>query len=243
MITRKPCACSSLIACAVDSLIGSATATIPASVPSTATNIAVLPSVRRVSALASASAVSKSISFIIAELPSATARPPTLPRTPFPVTASKSVASWRIAPCASAPSTMASASGCSEPRSSAAASERMSASVTSPRVIVSVSFGLPIVSVPVLSTIKVSTPAMRSSASASLISTPACAPRPAAVVIEIGVANPRAQGQAMISTETAAAMAKTNAGSGPKIIQSTKARIATPTTVGTKIAATRSAIP
>ena len=73
--------------------------------------------------------------------------------------------------------------------------------------IASVSFGLPSVSVPVLSTISVSTLAKRSSASASLTSTPACAPRPVAVMIDIGVASPSAQGQAMISTETAETMA------------------------------------
>ena len=43
-----------------------------------------------------------------------------------------------------------------------------------------------------------------SSASASRTSTPACAPRPVAVMIDIGVARPSAQGQAMISTEIAA---------------------------------------
>ncbi len=43
-----------------------------------------------------------------------------------------------------------------------------------------------------------------SSASAFLISTPACAPRPVAVMIDIGVARPSAQGQAMISTAIAA---------------------------------------
>ncbi len=43
----------------------------------------------------------------------------------------------------------------------------------------------------------------RSSASAFLINTPACAPRPVAVMIDIGVASPKAQGQAMISTATA----------------------------------------
>ncbi len=47
----------------------------------------------------------------------------------------------------------------------------------------------------------------------------------------------------MISTETAEAMAKTSAGSGPKIIHTTKAKIATPTTVGTNTADTRSASP
>ncbi len=65
-------------------------------------------------------------------------------------------------------------------------------------------FGLPSVSVPVLSTTSVSTFSIRSSASAFLISTPACAPRPTPTMIDIGVASPSAQGQAMISTLTAA---------------------------------------
>ncbi len=64
--------------------------------------------------------------------------------------------------------------------------------------------GLPSVSVPVLSTTIVSTFSKRSSASAFLMSTPACAPRPTPTMIDIGVASPSAQGQAMISTETAA---------------------------------------
>ena len=51
-------------------------------------------------------------------------------------------------------------------------------------------FGLPSVSVPVLSTTSVSTFSMRSSASAFLISTPACAPRPTPTMIDIGVARP-----------------------------------------------------
>ena len=46
--------------------------------------------------------------------------------------------------------------------------------------------------------------AQRSRASAFLMSTPACAPRPTPTMIDIGVARPSAQGQAMISTETAA---------------------------------------
>ncbi len=65
---------------------------------------------------------------------------------------------------------------------------------------IATTFGLPSVSVPVLSTTSVSTFSMRSSASAFLISTPACAPRPTPTMIDIGVASPSAQGQAMIST-------------------------------------------
>ena len=53
--------------------------------------------------------------------------------------------------------------------------------------------GLPSVSVPVLSTTSVSTFSMRSSASAFLISTPAWAPRPTPTMIDIGVASPSAQ--------------------------------------------------
>src|SRR5712664_4019979 len=60
------------------------------------------------------------------------------------------------------------------------------------------------VSVPVLSTISVSTLARVSRASALRTRTPACAPRPTATMMDIGVARPRAQGQAMISTATAA---------------------------------------
>ena len=58
-------------------------------------------------------------------------------------------------------------------------------------------------SVPVLSTISVSTLPSISIASAFLNSTPAPAPLPAATMIDIGVASPSAHGQAMISTATA----------------------------------------
>jgi hypothetical protein len=61
------------------------------------------------------------------------------------------------------------------------------------------------------------------------------------VVIEIGVASPSAQGQAMISTETAEAMAKASAGSGPARSQTPKAMMAITTTVGTKTEETLSA--
>jgi hypothetical protein len=84
--------------------------------------------------------------------------------------------------------------------------ERSTSPRRSPRVTIATTFGLPSVSVPVLSTTSVSTFSMRSSASAFLISTPSCAPRPTPTMIDIGVARPSAQGQAMISTVTAATM-------------------------------------
>ena len=103
--------------------------------------------------------------------------------------------------------------------------------------------GRPRVRVPVLSTTMVSTFSSRSSAAASLISTPACAPRPTPTMIDIGVARPSAQGQAMIRTETAATSAKGKAGAGPNTSQATKARIATAITIGTNQEATLSARP
>ena len=71
-----------------------------------------------------------------------------------------------------------------------------------------VTFGLPSVRVPVLSTTRVSTFSMRSSASAFLIKMPARAPRPTPTMIDIGVARPSAQGQAMMRTVTAATSAR-----------------------------------
>ncbi len=173
-----------------------------------------------------------------AAFPNATEQSPTRPVTPFPVTASKSDIFPSVIPRSCAPSRTASANGCSDPRSNAAASASTSSPDLSDREMTSVNFGRPSVRVPVLSTIRVSTLAMRSRASASLIKTPACAPRPAAVVIEIGVARPRAQGQAIIRTETAEAMAKTIAGLGPANSQARKVTMATPTTAGTNISDT-----
>ena len=82
---------------------------------------------------------------------------------------------------------------------------------------------------------------MRSSASAFFMSTPARAPAPTPTMIDIGVASPSAQGQAMISTETAATSAKGSCGSGPKSHQAANAATATPMTAGTNQPATASA--
>jgi len=62
------------------------------------------------------------------------------------------------------------------------------------------------------------TRASRSIASACLTSTPAAAPRPVAIMIDIGVARPSAHGQAMIRTATALTSAWASpASSGPAI--------------------------
>ncbi len=88
-------------------------------------------------------------------------------------------------------------------------------------------------SVPVLSTTSVSIFSIRSSASAFLINTPASAPRPTPTMIDIGVARPSAQGQAMISTLTAATRPNAIRGSGPNTAQAPKAISATAITTGT----------
>jgi hypothetical protein len=60
-------------------------------------------------------------------------------------------------------------------------------------------------------------------------------------MIDIGVASPRAQGQAMIRTATELTVAKAIAGFGPQNAHTTKVIMATPMTAGTNQAATTSA--
>ena len=70
---------------------------------------------------------------------------------------------------------------------------------------------------------------------------PARAPRPTPTMIDIGVARPSAQGQAMINTVTAATRPKAKRGSGPKMTQAANAITAEASTAGTNQPATRSA--
>ena len=121
----------------------------------------------------------------------------------MPLADSKSAAfdSARLRRFASA--TIASASGCSLPCSRLAA-RRSTSSSTNPAVATTEwNAGLPTVSVPVLSTMSVSTVRSRSTASASRNRIPLVAPRPVATMIDMGVASPSAQGHAMMSTATA----------------------------------------
>ena len=67
---------------------------------------------------------------------------------------------------------------------------------------------------------------------------PSRAPRPLPTMIDIGTASPIAQGQAMISTDTAATTAC--ARSGPNASHSAKLSAASPITTGTKTRVTRS---
>ena len=98
----------------------------------------------------------------------------------------------------------------------------------------SVSAGWPRVIVPVLSRTTVWSLCAVSSASAERMRMPFSAPLPVPTMIESGVASPRAQGQAMISTDTALTRAKVNTGSEPKSYQTTNVAIAMKITAGTK---------
>lgn len=97
----------------------------------------------------------------------------------------------------------------------------------------------PVVTVPVLSRTTVSILRAVSRTSGPLMRMPSCAPRPVPAMRAVGVASPRAQGQAMISTATAAvneavtsSVASSWATSVPRAISST---------TGTKTAEIRSA--
>ena len=80
----------------------------------------------------------------------------------------------------------------------------------------------------------VSTLCRRSRASALRKKIPRSAPLPAPTVTAVGVASPRAHGQAIISTATAVSTAYAYVGSGPATYQRTKTDAATASTAGTK---------
>ena len=98
------------------------------------------------------------------------------------------------------------------------------------------------VSVPVLSKITALIWQAASNGSPPLIKIPCSAPRPVPTISEVGVANPKAQGQAITITAVKAIKAKDNV--APKRKNQTKnvssARLIT---TGTKTAAIRSANP
>ena len=95
---------------------------------------------------------------------------------------------------------------------SASASSARQPSATSK----SVSSGRPSVSVPVLSSATTCTSRRLCSASPLRNSTPSSAARPVPTMIEVGVASPMAQGQAMISTATALTSAEGERGLRPE---------------------------
>ena len=198
------------------SLTGSAMAMIPATWSSTPTKTTVAPSAR--SRSASTASGPGSTPVLGQEAGAAEQDPPVLHR-PDDALAGRGVEVGdvrdRSARRSAAALTTATPRGCSDARSTPAASRRSSFSSSPAAGTIAVTDGLPSVRVPVLSTTRVSTFSITSSASAFLIRTPRPAPRPTPTMIDMGVASPSAQGQAMIRTDTATINACARRGSGP----------------------------
>ena len=170
----------------------------------------------------------------------------TMPRAPRP-SMTANFSTGRISTCLSrAACNSAAASGCSERCSTDAAHLSTSAGaigVPSGRLAATmcVTVGFPSVSVPVLSRSTMRTLVNHSSASPLRMRMPCSAAFPVPTRIAVGVANPSAQGHAMISTVMRATVAKIAAGCGPRSNQITNAPIASAITIGTNTPATRSA--
>ncbi len=99
---------------------------------------------------------------------------------------------------------------------------------------ISVTLGLPSVIVPVLSKTIVSILCVFSSTAPPLIKIPYSAPLPVPTIIAVGVANPKAHGQAINNTETKTV--RINSGFCPAISQTKAAATAIAITIGTNIA-------
>src|SRR3546814_11646680 len=78
-------------------------------------------------------------------------------------------------------------------------------------------YGLPSLTVPVLSITNTSIASISTSAAAFLINTPDFAPFPTPTMTDIGAARPRAQGQALIRTAISFTNAYTSEGSAPSL--------------------------
>ena len=91
-----------------------------------------------------------------------------------------------------------------------------------------VTSGRPRVTVPVLSSSTVSMRCAISRASPLLIRMPCSAPRPVPTMMAIGVAKPKAQGQAMIRTATALTMAAANGAKKSQAAKVASAAASTP---------------
>ena len=148
------------------------------------------------------------------------AAPDARPRGPRRWRARPSPRRWRSrstagrSPASRAAVATARAIGCSEASSTAPASRSTSPSSSPSAATTSSSVISPVVTVPVLSSTTVSTRRVDSSTSGPLMRMPSWAPRPVPTMSAVGVARPRAHGQAMISTATAAVNAASGAGAG-----------------------------
>ena len=126
--------------------------------------------------------------------PMVTIRLSTLALRPFPGSASEWLAGEKAMPRSLAWATMATASGCDETASAAAARRSTSVASLSANGTISVTFGLPSVSVPVLSKAMACTLPIASSTPPPLTRRPRRAPAASAEAIAAGVEMTRAQG-------------------------------------------------
>ena len=239
--TSIPRFASSSTASRDEGLTASSTTMIPATLPSIATNSSVLPTAAAEVTAFWAAATSTSSSRINCALPTATSRPVTTPVTPLPVCDRKPLTHSNWTPREPAARTIAVATGCSECRSSDAAALSTASSWAGGIAITSPTAGTPSVTVPVLSNTTVFTSPARCRISPPLISNPSSAPRPVATITAVGTASPIAQGHAMMSTETAAAIARGKAALPARKYQPTNVTTAIVTTTGTNTALTLSA--
>ena len=131
----------------------------------------------------------------------------------------------------SASLTIASPRGCSEPFSAEAANKRSSSFEIFSQII-SVTLGFPSVIVPVLSKTTVFKFCVLSKASPLLIRIPFSAPLPVPTIIAVGVAKPKAHGQAITNTDIKIVSAKVLL--SPEKYQAKLAITAKPITIGTK---------
>ena len=219
---------------------------VPSSVMSlTANHTTLLPSASRREASASASGViSIPLSMTMARLPAIYRLPPTRAVMPRPTIFSNAAADIAAAavtlwPSASRWCTMACANGWSESRSMA--SSIWAAACPLPNHIVSVTSGRPSVRVPVLSKMTVSMVRAVSMLSASLIRMPRSAARPMPTIMAVGVARPKAQGQAMMRTVTMARIPCERPSTGANMIHARKEMKAMAMITGTNTEAMRSA--
>ena len=212
----------------------SATPSTPAARPFLAINIAVFPVLESTSEISKNSLVSTECELIKSALPMRISSAPIFVRTPCPVIDSKSVTGTNGSPRSRAACVMAEANGCSLWPSALAARDKISFSSKPSKTMRSVSIGFPFVMVPVLSRIIAVIFSEVSRAFADLINIPEVAPFPVPIITDNGVAKPRAHGQAIIKTVTAAMRAYVNVGAGPRIYQAAKTTIEQAMTNGTK---------
>ena len=206
MTTRMPAACSAAIAAGVVALIGSAMAMTPAALPSMATKMAVAPSRRSASACrVERAGIDAGLGHDARDCRSRACAPRPMPVTPLPTGESKLCDVGQREPAL----LRRPHDGGRQRMLAAALQAGGQAQQLAPRRNPPPSGSPPRSACPRSAcrscrSTRVSTFSRRSSASAFLISTPDCAPRPTPTMIDIGVARPSAHGQAMISTDTAA---------------------------------------